>query len=471
MTVTNDVFIGWLGITCSSKLDGGLGFHNLEAFNLALLAKQLWRLLSRPDSLVSQVLKAKYFPRSHLLEARLGARPSYTWRSIWVALDLFRADCCWRIGTGHAVNIWQDPWIPRTPSFRIITPQPSNCPWMNVSNLLLTSTREWNEVVISALFWPEDRDYILQIPLSFSSVPDLLIWHYSPNGIFSVRSAYHLALSLDSPAGSSTGRWNSRVWRALWQAYIPNKAKVFMWRAIQNILPTASNLAKRLKSDSVVCPFCDFSAETPIHSLLYCSFARQVWALSGLRWSTLDSHDQSVEDWFAGLVLKLSPSDLHLVVMICWSLWWSRNLKLINKDYLLPLQGDGSGVIARDDSGSCVAWLSVRLKRGGNAELAEAFAAREPVRLARRYQWRHVIFEGDCSTLMQKFATIFPDFSMASPLIADVRSYCSLFETISFSLVLRSANSAADLLAKCALNQAGDFSCLPLDWVILFLET
>ncbi|KAL0377124.1 UNVERIFIED_CONTAM: hypothetical protein Scaly_0830000 [Sesamum calycinum] len=28
---------------CSSKLDGALGFRNLEAFNLALLGKQLWR--------------------------------------------------------------------------------------------------------------------------------------------------------------------------------------------------------------------------------------------------------------------------------------------------------------------------------------------------------------------------------------------------------------------------------------------
>ncbi|KAL0454020.1 UNVERIFIED_CONTAM: hypothetical protein Slati_0741200 [Sesamum latifolium] len=37
---------------CSSKLDLGLDYRNLEAFNLALLAKQLWRILNRPDCLL-----------------------------------------------------------------------------------------------------------------------------------------------------------------------------------------------------------------------------------------------------------------------------------------------------------------------------------------------------------------------------------------------------------------------------------
>ncbi|KAL0284767.1 UNVERIFIED_CONTAM: putative mitochondrial protein [Sesamum calycinum] len=234
---------------CSSKLEGGLGFRNLEAFNLALLAKQLWRLLTRPESLVYQVLKAKYFPHSHLFDATLGSRPSYTWRSIFTAMNLFRSGCRWRIGTGHSVNIWEDPWIPRTPSFRVITPQPLNILASQVSELIDADLRVWNESLVNSLFSPEDRDLILQIPLRLVGSTDLLVWHYSRNGLFSVRSAYHLALACARPASSNEIRWSRQLWSKIWQAHMPNKAKVFSWQAIRNILPTASNLHKRMPQE------------------------------------------------------------------------------------------------------------------------------------------------------------------------------------------------------------------------------
>ena len=45
-------WINWKKL-CKSKLKGGIGFRNLQAFNLAMLAKQGWRFLSNPQSLIA----------------------------------------------------------------------------------------------------------------------------------------------------------------------------------------------------------------------------------------------------------------------------------------------------------------------------------------------------------------------------------------------------------------------------------
>lgn len=62
---------------CHSKCLGGLGFRNLELFNRALLAKQIWRILRQPNSLVSRILKARYFNHEDIMDAKLGNNPSY----------------------------------------------------------------------------------------------------------------------------------------------------------------------------------------------------------------------------------------------------------------------------------------------------------------------------------------------------------------------------------------------------------
>lgn len=52
------------------KGKGGLGFRDLETFNLAMLAKQAWRLEVGEDSLFFKVFKAQYFPTTTFLKAQ-----------------------------------------------------------------------------------------------------------------------------------------------------------------------------------------------------------------------------------------------------------------------------------------------------------------------------------------------------------------------------------------------------------------
>ena len=72
----------WLrsaGRKCASqKHKGGMGFRNLQAFNLAMLSKQAWHILTNPNSLIARIYKAKYFPYSDIMGAKLGCNASYT---------------------------------------------------------------------------------------------------------------------------------------------------------------------------------------------------------------------------------------------------------------------------------------------------------------------------------------------------------------------------------------------------------
>ncbi|KAL4388728.1 hypothetical protein GQ457_09G011270 [Hibiscus cannabinus] len=57
---------------CLPKNSGGMCFRDLSKFNIVLLAKQGWRLLYHPSSLLTRVLEARYFPRMDFMTANLG---------------------------------------------------------------------------------------------------------------------------------------------------------------------------------------------------------------------------------------------------------------------------------------------------------------------------------------------------------------------------------------------------------------
>ncbi|XP_058751957.1 uncharacterized mitochondrial protein AtMg00310-like [Vicia villosa] len=103
-------WMAWDKLT-GAKKEGGLGFRGLKAFNLAMVAKRGWLLLSKPQSLVSRIFKSRYFPNSTFFEANLSNNPSFVWRSVWQARSLLSLGCRWSIRDGRNVPLMGSPWL------------------------------------------------------------------------------------------------------------------------------------------------------------------------------------------------------------------------------------------------------------------------------------------------------------------------------------------------------------------------
>ncbi|KAI4988293.1 hypothetical protein ZWY2020_029923 [Hordeum vulgare] len=182
-------WISWEKLT-RPKNQGGLGFRDMDSFNIAMLSRQIWRLIQYPDTLCARVLKARYFPNTHVLDTTHKPGKSYSWRSLLHGLELIKEGYIWRIGDGEHVNIWRDTWIPRPWSRRVITPKRGNL-LEQVCELFDPVTGQWDETLVRETFWQEDGRYILQIPLR-EGVPDFVAWQYDSKGSHSVKSAYKL---------------------------------------------------------------------------------------------------------------------------------------------------------------------------------------------------------------------------------------------------------------------------------------
>lgn len=68
------VMLRW-DMVCTPKGMGGLEFKDLRLFNIALLGKQLWRLVNNKETLCYHVLSSKYFPDGDLFNPKILISP------------------------------------------------------------------------------------------------------------------------------------------------------------------------------------------------------------------------------------------------------------------------------------------------------------------------------------------------------------------------------------------------------------
>lgn len=321
-------WIAWENLVLPKGL-GGLGFRDLRLFNQALLGRQAWRLIQYLESLCARILKAKYYPNSELIDAVFPVDSSPSWKGIEHGLHLLKKGLVWRIGDGSKVNIWRDQWIRKESAFKPMGRSRCRLRW--VSQLMVPREKCWDEELIRHVCYPHDAEDILKIKIMQFPVEDFPAWHYERTGVYSVRSAYRIALSCQasSTAGSSSSSPSGerRIWRNIWNLQAPPKVKIFAWRLARDCLATHRNRkSRKLVSDST-CRTCGGEEEDGFHAVISCTRAKALRKEMREYWR-LPADEELTNygpDWLLLILEKLGTEERAQFVLVLWRSWFLRN--------------------------------------------------------------------------------------------------------------------------------------------------
>jgi hypothetical protein len=129
-----------------------------------------------------------------------------------------------------------------------------------------------------------DAQDVKKIVIGGPGTEDYYAWNFTKNGQFTVRSAYHLMMHQKKTKAGGVESSNSveahRGWLELWNANVPGKVKVHVWRLLKNGLALGAELQRRKIKEGVVCVACGWE-ETALHHFWHCPHSHFLWKTVG----------------------------------------------------------------------------------------------------------------------------------------------------------------------------------------------
>jgi hypothetical protein len=143
---------------------------------------------------------------------------------------------------------------------------------------------------------------------------DQIMWSYSSNGTYSIRSLYAVI--------NCSGVFPVYV-HSVWKLVIPPRVQFFLWLLSHNRLLTRDNLSKRRNVSDLTCLFCA-ETESISHLFFDCCVAENIWKLIyAILGMDVGKDYESVAKFWISNKKHLIANVMTSVVL--WSLWNLRN--------------------------------------------------------------------------------------------------------------------------------------------------
>ncbi|KAJ0017910.1 hypothetical protein Pint_10785 [Pistacia integerrima] len=358
------------------------------------------------------------------------------------ARPVLESGLMWRIGDGSKARIWQDKWLPSPSSFKIQSQCLGMDPKAKVATLIDPQSKSWKLDLLKDLFSESEVNTICQISISVFNRPDKLVWRCSQNGLFSVRSAYHLQVEsqLSSQGQSSFVANENKKWKKLWKLPITN------------------------------------GEEDVLHALWGYAAAKDIWSSCSLTFQKMNDNFINFRELVMFFLSELEERHLAEFGVVVSKIWQRRNeltfkqhlstpsqiihhatqeLDMLNSLHQSRTSPNAHPQIPDPSSprwqsppeGRFMATMRMKKPMFPDAYLAESFAA-----LQADIGINQIILEGDALQVVNDLLRDEENWGQASLISMDTKAVSRNFQTFLVHHVNRASDVIAHTLAKDALN-------------------
>lgn len=94
---------------------------------------------------------------------------------------------------------------------KILSPKPARCNLQRVIELMNPNRAGWNIHLLKQLFNDSEIQSITKIPISALGMADRLVWDFTKNGQYLVKSGYKVVQQCENQAWGNEGTSNKRL--------------------------------------------------------------------------------------------------------------------------------------------------------------------------------------------------------------------------------------------------------------------
>ncbi|XP_039120608.1 uncharacterized protein LOC120257033 [Dioscorea cayenensis subsp. rotundata] len=272
---------------CRSRDQGGWNIHNIETFNMALLGKWWWKILSGNRWCGDAIFIKKLFQRDahriffistgrKLFPQRTRSRNRYPpWINVVSS-----------VGDGATTLFWLDNWVEGRAPADI---------WPHLYRSASNKEGTVRELVEELGGTPLGDSPIIRrvfdnLRSSLPLADDRRLWRLTSNGTFTIKSFYSFL--------------NDRGLRCCWTPIIlksccPKKVNLFNWLAWDDKILTLEKLALRRCNPfpTPTCVMCHADVESSQHLFTHCPVAVHIWRFFGQLFEVRGSPNSLKDLW------------------------------------------------------------------------------------------------------------------------------------------------------------------------------